>query len=162
MKIEWIKLVLAIIICNLAGIIGSVFTFQNIQDWYNPILVKPSFAPPGSVIGIIWTILYFLMGVSLYLLWTDYEEKKDNRYKTVFMLFAVQLIMNAAWSFLFFEIQSPFSGLIGIVILWILIMATIIKVNEVNRNAALLLLPYILWVTFAGFLNFTIWQLNPY
>jgi tryptophan-rich sensory protein len=78
------------------------------------------------------------------------------------MLFAAQFIMNAAWSFLFFEMQSPFAGLIGIVILWILIMATIIKVNEVNRSAALLLLPYILWVTFAGFLNFTIWQLNLY
>lgn len=162
MEIDWINLILSVLICNMAGVIGSVFTFQNIQDWYNSILIKPEFAPPGSVISVIWTTLYLLMGISLYLLWKEYEQKKEERYKTVFFLFAAQLIANAAWSFLFFEMRSPFAGLAGIVLLWILVAATIIKVNGVNRKAALLLIPYILWVTFAGYLNFAIWQLNPY
>jgi tryptophan-rich sensory protein len=121
-------------------------------------LQKPSFAPPNRVFFPVWTALFIMMGISLFLIWQKgWEEKKV---KTAIYLFAGQLVLNIMWSFAFFGLKSPFLGLMEIIILWIAILATILTFNKLSRTAAYLLIPYILWVSFAAFLNFSIWRLN--
>ena len=151
------KLILAIIICNLAGIIGSFFTFTAIDSWYAT-LIKPEFNPPNWVFGPVWTLLYTLMGISLYIIWKKYEEGKDA--KPALTIFSVQWALNALWSILFFGLQSPLYGLIGIIPLWISIALMIKSYYPLSRNAALLQIPYLLWVSFATILNASIWMLN--
>jgi tryptophan-rich sensory protein len=151
------RLILAIIICQLAGVLGSVFTSSSVLTWY-PTLIKPSFAPPGGVIGAVWIVLFTLMGVSLFLVWRD--GKNDSDRKIALIIFALQLVVNVLWSWAFFGLQSPLAGIVVIVVLWLLILQCIFRFWPISRNAALLLVPYILWVSFAAFLNYTIWRLN--
>ena len=141
---KFIKLSFCIIICELAGIIGTVFTIDSISTWY-PALTKPFFNPPSWLFGPTWTSLYFLMGVSLYLVW---DKKKTN-----LKWFWTQLALNAFWSIIFFGFKNPVLAFFEIVILWISILLTIKSFYKVNKNAAYLLVPYIGWVTFAGILN---------
>lgn len=156
-KINIVTLVAAIVVCQLAGVLGVIFTIPNIPTWYNT-LSKPDFAPPGSLIGVVWILLYTLMGISLYIVWEKGLNKKVVR--GAIDAFGVQLILNALWSFLFFGLRSPFYGLLGIILLWLAIVVTIMRFYKVSKNAAWLLVPYILWVSFAGILNFMIWQMN--
>ncbi len=151
------KLLLAIIISNLAGAIGSIFTFTSIDSWYAT-LIKPEFNPPNWIFGPVWTTLYILMGISLYLIWNKYEEGKDAQ--PALTVVSVQWALNALWSFLFFGLQSPLYGLFGIIPLWISIAAMIAMFYPLSRNAALLQIPYLLWVSFATVLNASIWLLN--
>ncbi len=146
------KLAASLIICQLAGIIGSFFTSSSVNDWY-VLIKKPSFTPPGSIIGLVWIIIFFLMGFSLYLIWQDKNKK-------AIIFFAIQLILNIFWSFFFFYLQSPLLALIEIIILWILILFTIIYSFRTSKLAGYLLIPYILWVSFATLLNFSIYYLN--
>ncbi len=155
MKIDWKALILAILLCESAGIAGSVFTTPAIPTWYAS-LNKPSFAPPGSVIGAVWIILYFLMAISLYLVQVSKSRQKGIATK----VFGVQLFLNMLWSLLFFGLRSPLYGMIGIIILWLAILATIVKFYKVSKTAAYLMIPYILWVSFASFLNYLILVLN--
>ncbi len=158
MKIRNIaKLVISIVICQLVGVIGSVFTNTSVQTWYAE-LQLPSFTPPGWFIGTVWIILYTLMGISLYLVWN--KGLRNKRVKNSLYLFGLQLILNAVWSFLFFGLRSPFLGLIEIVFLWVAIAFTILKFYKISRTAAWLLVPYIVWVSVALMLNFYIWRLN--
>jgi len=157
-KIDFVKLVAAIIMCSLAGAVGSIFTISAIQTWYTA-LNKPSFAPPNWVFGPAWTTLYILMGISLYIVWEKGIKKKEIR--SAVKVFGVQLGLNAVWSFLFFGLRSPFYGLIGIVLLWLAIVWTMIKFWKISKTATYLLVPYILWVSFATILNLAVWQLNP-
>ena len=157
-KNELFRLILSIIICQMAGIIGSIFTAGSVTSWY-PTLVKPSFSPPGFYIGLIWIVLFTLMGVSLFLIWRETPSNPAARIALYF--FAVQLIVNVLWSVAFFGMRSPISGLVVIAFLWVLILITIIKFWPINRTAALLLIPYIIWVSIAAYLNFSIWRLNP-
>lgn len=152
-----IKLIIAIIICELAGVIGSFFTAPAIKGWYVN-LARPEFAPPNWVFAPVWTTLFALMGIALFLIW----KKGLNRHevKIALAIFFVQLILNILWSIIFFGFQSPFGAVIEIVILWLAILATIIAFHRISKAAAWLLVPYILWVSFAGFLNYSIWQLN--
>jgi benzodiazapine receptor len=154
---ELFRLILSIIICQLAGIIGSIFTASSVASWY-PALVKPSFTPPGFYIGLIWIALFTLMGISLFLIWRETTGNLAARIALYF--FAAQLIVNVLWSMAFFSLRSPISGLVVIAFLWVLIIITIIKFWLINRSAALLLIPYIIWVNFAAYLNYTIWRLN--
>jgi len=158
MKIKITKLILAILICQSAGIVGSIFTSPSIQTWYTT-LQLPSFAPPGWFIGIVWIILYTLMGISLYLVWN--KGLRNKRVKNSLSLFGLQLILNAVWSFLFFGLRSPLLGLIEIVFLWVFIGLTILKFYKISKTAGVLLIPYIAWVSVALVLNFYIWILNP-
>jgi translocator protein len=151
------RLILCIIICQLAGVAGSVFTMSSVATWF-PTLITPSYAPPGWVIGVVWTILFTLMGISLFLVWREGLEKPDV--KMALYIFAAQLVVNILWSWAFFGLQSPLAGLAVIAVLWVLILLNIIKFWPISKWAGGLLLPYILWVSFAGFLNFTIWRLN--
>lgn len=143
-------LVFAIGVCEGAGVIGSFFTFPAITGWYAT-LVKPTFSPPNYLFGPVWTFLYFLMGVALYLVWI---RKGDLKW------FWVQLILNSLWSIIFFGLRSPALALIEIFFLWFTIVLTIKSFMKVYKPAASLLFPYLLWVSFASVLNFSIWVLN--
>jgi benzodiazapine receptor len=153
-----LTLVGSIILCTLAGFIGSLVTVTGPGSWYE-LLVKPSFNPPSWLFFPVWTSLYILMGISLFLVLMERNKGRDIGIPLLF--FGIQLVLNVLWSFLFFGLESPIAGLIGIIILWIFILATIISFFRVNRVAAYLLLPYILWVSFASILNFAIYLLNP-
>jgi len=153
-----VKLLVAIVVCEMAGAVGSIFTFSAIPTWYAT-LKKPSFSPPNWLFGPVWLTLYTLMGISLYFVWSKGLKKEEV--KNSIMLFGIQLFLNALWSFLFFGLHSTFYGLIGIAFLWFSIMVTIFKFYKISKNAAYLLLPYIAWVTFAMYLNYFVWILNP-
>jgi len=155
MKINITKFVSSIVVCLLAGAIGSIFTMPAIAGWYST-LNKPAWTPPNWAFGPVWTTLYILMGISLYLIWNT----RVRGVKTAMGIFAAQLVLNVLWSFLFFGLQSPLLGMIGIVALWIAILATIIVFYRINRPAAYLLLPYIIWVTIASALNYSVLILN--
>lgn len=157
-KSELFRIIISIIICQMAGIIGSIFTAGSVTSWY-PTLVKPSFSPPGFYIGLIWIVLFTLIGISLFLIWRETPSYPAAMIALYF--FAVQLIVNVLWSVAFFGMRSPISGLVVIAFLWVLIFITIIKFWPINRTAALLLIPYIVWVSIAAYLNFSIWRLNP-
>lgn len=140
-----------IILCQFAGIIGSIFTIPALESWY-PALTKPFFNPPSFIFGPVWTILYLLMGVSLYMVWGN---KKIN-----INWFWLQLGLNMLWSVIFFGLQSPFLGFLVILLLWYTIFRTIKEFGKYNKFASYLLFPYIIWVSFAAILNFTIMILN--
>jgi len=147
-----IKLIISISICLLAGFVGSIFTSKSIPAWYAS-LNKPVFNPPNWVFAPVWTTLYILMGISLYLVW-------NTNNKLAMIIFAVQLVLNVAWSILFFGLKSPLLAFIEIIILWIAILTTIFKFHNIVPTSAYLLIPYILWVSFAALLNYSIWMLN--
>jgi tryptophan-rich sensory protein len=148
----------SIAICLLAAVIGSAFTMPAIPTWYATLL-KPALNPPAWVFGPVWTVLYILMGIALYLVWSRGWSQKNVQVAMV--IFAVQLVLNVLWSYLFFGLQSPFFALIEIVLLWVAIVMTIGAFYRVSVPAALLLLPYLLWVTFATYLTYGIYILNP-
>ena len=148
---NWPVLIAFIIICNLAGAIGSLFTIPAIPGWYAS-LSKPSFSPPSWLFGPVWTILYVLMGISAYLVWRKGWQKKPVR--AALALFALQLFLNALWSILFFGLRSPLYGLAGIAFLWLSILLAMRAFYAIDRRAAYLLLPYIAWVSFAALLNY--------
>ena len=153
---SYIKLGLAIIICLGAGALGSLFTAPAIGSWYTE-LVKPVGNPPSWVFGPVWTTLYILMGIALYLVWVS---GASNAKKSAIKLFAVQLILNAVWSPVFFGLQNVGAALVVIVLLWLAILATIITFAKISKTAAWLLVPYILWVSYATYLNASIYVLN--
>ena len=154
---ELARLILCIAICQMAGVIGSIFTASSVATWYTT-LNKPWFSPPGSVISAVWILLFVLMGISLFLVWRQGISGADS--KIALVVFAAQLLVNALWSYAFFGLQSPLAGVVVIVVLWLLILQTIIRFWPIRKDAALLLVPYIIWVSFAGFLNYSIWRLN--
>ncbi len=154
---KFFKLLIAVIGCELVGIISTPFTLSAIPAWYST-LNKPPFSPPNWIFGPVWTILYFLMGVSAFLVWKQGLKKKQV--KEALLVFLTQLFFNFIWSILFFGLHSPILGLLDIIILWVLILITIVKFHKISKLAAYLLVPYILWVSFATILNFYIWILN--
>ncbi len=154
---EYRSLLASIAVCQAAGGVGVVFTSEPVRTWY-PTLRKPSFNPPSWVFGPVWTILYLLMGISLFL--TRRARQEGRQPATAVPVFAVQLVLNSLWSFLFFRLRSPGAALVEIVILWAAIALTVRATYKLSKVAALLLLPYLLWTSFAAALNFSIWRLN--
>lgn len=154
---DWPKLVASVIGCELVGVLGTPFTLSAIPNWYET-LQKPFFAPPNWVFGPAWTLLYFLMGVSFYLIWRQGWKKK--KVSTAGKYFLAQLALNFIWSPIFFGLRSPELGLIVIVALWILIVLTMKKFYALSKPAFYLLIPYLAWVTFATILNGAIMVLN--
>lgn len=151
------KLILSILICEGAGIVGSIFTIPAIGNWYTT-LVRPSFAPPNWIFGPVWTLLFLMMGISFYFVWN--KDFKTEQARKALYFFVIQLTLNILWSVLFFGLNSPYYALLEIVLLWGSIILTIENFYSISRKAALLLAPYILWVSFAGILNLFFWQLN--
>lgn len=152
-----VELVLFILFCEIAGVVGSLFTAPSIPEWYAG-LRKPDIAPPNWVFAPVWTTLYALMGIALFVVWRKTFGKGLGR--VGISIFMLQLALNVLWSYLFFGLQSPFLGLIEIVFLWFAIAATVALFSRISRIACLLLLPYLAWVSFAGYLNYMLFILN--
>jgi tryptophan-rich sensory protein len=151
---------------DIAGLIGWVLlcfsasataAFVDTGGWYAE-LNKPSWNPPSWLFGPVWTTLYVMMGVSAWLVWRKGGWKSM---KGPLSLFVFQWVLNAIWTPLFFGIHRPDLAFFEIILLWAAIVATIVVFWKISRVASILLLPYLLWVSFASFLNFTIWKLNP-
>lgn len=155
---DFVKLIISIVVCFAAAFIGSLFTTPAISTWY-ALLNKPPFTPPNWLFAPAWTILYLLMAVAAYLVWMKGLGKKEVR--IALGVFFVQLVLNGLWSALFFGLRSPLLGAIGIVALWAAIFLTIIYFFRVSKTAGWLLVPYVLWVSFAATLNFSVLILNP-
>ena len=156
-SIAVIKLVISIVICQLAGLIGSLFTTPSIPTWY-AMLKKPSFTPPNWLFAPVWTTLFVLMGISAFLVWR--KGLNDKQVKISLCIFGAQLILNILWSVMFFGLKSPLAGFIDISILWLVILFTILNFFKISKTAGILLVPYILWVSFAAILNISIMILN--
>lgn len=148
-------LILSILVCLLAGGLGSLFTSASIPTWYAG-LNKPWFNPPNWLFAPVWTTLFVLMGVSLYLI----ASKGLKNVRLQVILFGVQLVLNVVWSILFFGLRLPSYAFAEILALWVAIALTIVSFFRVSRKAAMLLLPYILWVSIASLLNYYVWALN--
>jgi benzodiazapine receptor len=153
----FLKLAVAIVGTQLAGIIGSLFTFSAIPTWYAT-LTKPALNPPSWVFGPVWTTLYLLMGVSAFLVWQKGWARKDV--KIALSVYVLQLVLNALWSIVFFGMQNPGLALVNIVLLFASIVWTMVLFFKISRPAMYLLIPYILWVSFASYLNYAIYALN--
>ena len=151
------KLIISIIIPFIAAAIGSFFTSPAVMTWYAT-LQKPGFAPPNWIFAPVWTILYLLMGISLYLVWREGWDKKEV--KKGMIVFFIQLALNAAWSIIFFGLQLPFYAFVEIIFLWFSIYLTMLLFSNVSRKAAYLFVPYLLWVSFALVLNYFIFIIN--
>ena len=150
-------LVLCIAIPLIIGLIGSVFTMPEIAGWYAG-LQKPAFNPPSWVFGPVWTLLYILMGVSLWLVVRDGTGGQPVRQAVV--LFAAQLVANLAWSILFFDMHMVFAAFLEIIVLFALIAATTLTFRRINTAAGWLLVPYLCWTGFATILTGSVWLLN--
>ena len=146
----------SISVCQAAGLIGAVFTTSAIPEWYSN-LIKPGFNPPNWIFSPVWTALYTLMGISVSRVWLS---PKNNLRKRGLEVFILQLVLNTSWSIIFFGLKNILVALLEILILWISILITIIKFWRIDKKAAYLLLPYILWVSFATILNLSIFLLN--
>ena len=153
---NYIKLVISIAIPLFIGFIGSFFTSSSVDTWYKT-LKKPDFNPPNWVFSPVWTLLFILIGLSFYIIW-----KNNFGGKKVLLLniFFTQLFANLIWSLFFFGLRSPFLALIDIIVLWLAILVNIIVFYRVSKPAGILLVPYILWVSFAALLNFYLYILN--
>ena len=150
------RLIGSILIAQAAGVIGSLFTVQNIPTWYAT-LNKPAFSPPNYLFGPVWITLYFLIGIAFFLVW---KNTGTVNIKIPVIVFSVQMVLNAAWSIIFFGMKSPMFAFFEIVVLWLFIVLCIVTFYPVSRAASWLLVPYFLWVSFASVLNFKIWILN--
>lgn len=151
------KLFITVLGCEIVGLLGTPFTATAIPSWY-AFLEKPFFAPPNWIFGPVWAILYFLMGVSAYMVWTTDKKKKVVHH--ALHLFWIQLFLNFLWSVLFFGLKSPILGLIDIIALLGFIILTIRAFMKVSPAAAYMLFPYAVWVSFATMLNAAILFLN--
>lgn len=155
-RVEWRVLVGSVLLCELAGIVPAILTAEDVSTWY-PTLARPAFTPPDWVFGPVWTTLYLLMGVALYLVWrTDNGRTR----RIALAVFGVQLALNASWTLVFFGARAIFGGLLVIVALLVAIIATVGAFARLDRRAAALLVPYLLWVGFATVLNYELWRLN--
>lgn len=151
------KLFLSILIPVLVGAVSGFFTMSGVNGWY-AVANKPWFNPPNWIFGPVWTTLYILMGIALYLVWRS--DAATTIKNTALALFAVQLTLNFFWSIIFFSLQQPGWAFVEVLLLWLMILLTILWFGKISSTAAWLLVPYISWVSFASVLNFYIWKLN--
>jgi benzodiazapine receptor len=140
----------------IASAIGAVASLQAGSFYIQ--LVRPDWAPPPSIFGPVWTALYALMGIASWLVW---RADGFRPAKVALTLFLIQLALNASWSWLFFGWHQGALAFLDILLLWLLIVATLVAFWRIRPVAGGLLIPYLLWVSFASVLNYFIWQLNP-
>ncbi|WP_159800699.1 TspO/MBR family protein [Flavobacterium sp. MK4S-17] len=152
------KILVMVVTCVAVGYISGEVTRESVTTWYTTIQ-KPSFNPPNWLFAPVWTTLYILMGIAAGLVWAKIDDDKAT-VKKALLFFGIQLALNALWSILFFGLQNPLLALIEIVLLWLMIYETFIQFNKVHKTAAWLIIPYLLWVSFAMVLNASIWWLN--
>jgi benzodiazapine receptor len=152
-----IKLVFSVSVCLLTGFLGSFVTMDSVTTWYAD-LSRPSFTPPAWSFGVVWPILYVMMGISAFLIWERGINKRQVR--VALWLFALQLVLNGIWTPIFFGLHMIAIALVEILLLWVAILLTIFAFWRISKAAAFLLFPYILWVSFAVVLNAAFWYLN--
>jgi tryptophan-rich sensory protein len=150
------RLAISIIIPLAVGVVSSFFTRNSIPTWYST-LAKPALNPPNWIFFPVWTLLYVMMGVSLYFVW---RKGFNNETKTAIYVFSAQLLLNFLWTFLFFGLKSILLAFAEIIVLWIMILVTILRFYKISKGAAYLLIPYIIWVSFASYLNLAIFLVN--
>jgi len=153
---NYLKFFISILLTLVIGFAGSFFTSSSVNDWYTT-LNKPIFNPPNWLFGPVWTLLFILIGLSFYFVWIENFGKQK---KIAIGIYSFQLILNLLWSFLFFGLKKPFLALIEIFFLWMVIITNLIMFYKISKKAGLLLIPYLLWVTFAAILNLFIFVLN--
>lgn len=156
-KDNYLYLIVFILLAQLAGLVGSLFTFSAIPTWYAT-LDKPFFAPPNFVFGPVWTTLYTLMGISAYLVWRKYQFKRKSL--IFWEVYFAQLILNTLWSIIFFGFKELGLAFVEIMALWYFIVRTIQESKKLNLTSAYLLYPYLAWVSFAALLNLSLYLLN--
>src|SRR5918993_3722358 len=154
---NWLKLVISIAIPVAVGGLSGLFTRPEIDGWYQAI-AKPSWQPPNWVFGPVWTTLYIMMGIALYLVWKN--NAPIQKKKPAIVLWVIQLVLNFFWSYIFFNQHEIGWALVEIIVLWLLILLTTIAFGRISRIAAWLLVPYISWVSFASILTYTLYRLN--
>lgn len=156
------SLVASLFLAQLGGILGSIFTIPSIPTWYQT-LNKPFFQPPSWVFAPVWTTLFVLMGLASWLIWREHHAAKTNQKQSIkkaLFVYAGQLLLNVAWSMIFFGWHQPWLAFVEILILWLTILWTILLFYRLNRWAAWLMLPYLAWVSFASILTYAVAQLN--
>ena len=151
------KLFISILIPLLVGAISGFFTTSGVNGWF-ALANKPWFNPPNWIFAPVWTTLYVLMGIALFLVWKSDADKSIKQ--TAIILFTLQLALNFFWSIIFFKLQQPGWAFVEIILMWLMILLTILWFGKINAAAAWLLVPYICWVSFASVLNYSIWKLN--
>ena len=156
-----LSLAVAILAVEIVGASGAVFTTSGLASWYGT-LQQPALAPPNWVFAPVWTTLFALLGVAVWLVWrqVDASPPTGRQARLALWIFVVHFAVNLAWSAAFFGAQSVVLGLATIAVLWVLIVLTMWAFDRVDRRAALLLVPYLLWVSFAAYLNYQFWVLN--
>jgi len=152
-----IKLIISVVSCLAIGNLGTLFTVPNIATWYAT-LTKPSFNPPNWIFAPVWTTLFILMGISLFLIWNS--QKKDKNRKAFFVVFIINLILNVLWSLIFFGLHMTGLAFLEVILLALSIIILMVLSWKISKAAAFLLAPYLLWVCFASFLNYNLWILN--
>jgi len=152
------RIILVVVVCLSIGYMSGIVTRSAITTWY-PTLIKPSFNPPNWIFAPVWSLLYVMMGVAAGLVWNQMDSNKEGVKKALFF-FAIQLILNALWSYLFFGLHNPMLAGLEIILLWLMIYETYIQFSKINTIAGYLLIPYLLWISFASVLNGCIWWLN--
>ena len=151
------KILTIVVTCLAVGYFAGIITRAEILTWY-PTLIKPSFNPPNWIFAPVWTTLYILMGIALYLVWKSTATASIKQ--TAILLFVVQLTLNFFWSILFFKFQLTGWAFVEIIAMWVAILFTILWFGKISSTAAWLRVPYICWVSFASLLNYSIWKLN--
>lgn len=153
LKIQWKKLILCLVLPLAVGGLSAFLTQDSMKMFET--IQKPPLSPPGWLFPIVWTILYLFMGIASYLVLTSSKSSQ-----TSLTLYGIQLVFNFIWPLIFFNRQQYLFAFIWLILLWILILATIIQFDLISKPAKYFMLPYLLWVTFAGYLNFAIYLLN--
>ena len=151
------RILVVVVTCLVVGYFSGMVTRLAITTWY-PTLVKPSFNPPNWIFAPVWTTLYILMGIALYIVWKSTATASIKQ--TAILLFVVQLTLNFFWSILFFKFQLTGWAFVEIIAMWVAILFTILWFGKISSTAAWLLVPYICWVSFASLLNYSIYKLN--
>ena len=154
---DWAKLTVAFVACQLVGIVGGLITTPSLGTWYNT-LVKPALMPPGWVFGPVWGVLYFLMSIAVFLVWR--RGTGQEGVAQALGIFIIQMALNALWSIFFFGVHSPALACVDILLLMLFIVWTMRDFYKISRAATYLLVPYLLWVGFATYLNVFIWLRN--
>ncbi len=157
MNIKKDELAISILLPIAVGVVSSYLT-RDAQIMFS-VMNKPSLSPPGWLFPVVWTILYVLMGIASYIIYQQGKDREDV--KTALSFYIVQLAFNFFWTIIFFNYESYLFAFIWLIVLWNLVLITIIKFNKISRVASYLMIPYLIWVTFAGYLNLGIYMLNP-
>jgi tryptophan-rich sensory protein len=152
------KILTVVVTCLVIGYFSGIVTRSAIIDWY-PTLIKPSFNPPNWVFAPVWSTLYIMIGIAAGLVW-DRMESETEKVKKALIVFAIQLALNALWSYLFFGLRNPMLAGLEIILLWLMIYETYLQFSKINKIAGYLFIPYLAWVSFAMVLNGSIWWLN--